>query len=348
MILDPIDVPDQLLEAQEEGRLVVFAGAGVSRSPPSDLPDFKGLACEVAKGTQFENELPRHEHRLDRYFGEMARGNVDIQHLVRQRIGHPASAPTALHRSILDLFFNSKDIRIVTTNFDPHFDTVLSERGVKCDRYVAPALPLGHRFRGIVYLHGSLLRVDDPLILSDEDFGRAYMTEGWARDFLREMFDTYTTLFIGYSHTDPPVEYLARGMSAIRVAPRYALVSDGEEGLWNSLKVKPILFRKPGGDADFSELGRGLQSWANFSKQQPTDTAQRVCDILLSPAEVKPAVSESSLLTRCLSRNDSCHFFTSTANSWRWVEWASEQGLLTPLFAPRKHELTDPEGQLAW
>ena len=347
MILDPLDIPDELLEAQEQGRLVVFAGAGVSRGTPSDLPDFKGLAVSVAKGTQFEKELSKHEHRLDRYFGEMVRGGVAVESEVRERIGNPASLPADLHRWILDLFPEQKNIRIVTTNFDTHFNSVLAERKLQCDQYFAPALPLGRSFRGIVYLHGSLLRKDDPLVLSDEDFGRAYMTEGWARDFLRGMFDTYTTLFIGYSHTDPPVEYLARGMSAIRVAPRYALVSKGDEDWWNSLKVKPITFEKPGGDADFSELGRGLHAWAQFSKDQPTDIAQKVRDILRSPPEMKPAKSQSSLLAHCLGRKDECHFFTSEATGWRWVEWANEQGLLKPLFGPGPTEFNEPHGQLA-
>jgi hypothetical protein len=155
------------------------------------------------------------------------------------------------------------------------------------------------------------LREDDRLILSDEDFGRAYMTEGWARDFLRGMFDNYITLFIGYSHTDPPIEYLARGLSAIRVEERFALTSDEDEGWWNSFRVKPIIFDKLGGAADFSELGRGIHSWAIFSRQQPTDTAQRVRDILLSSPEIKPVKSQSSLLTRCLGRKESCHFFTN-------------------------------------
>jgi len=243
MILEPLDIPDELLEAQEQGHLVVFAGVGVSRGTPSDLPDFKGLAAHVARGTLFENQLLNYEKNLDRFFGEMARGDVDIQHLARERIGNPASKPADLQRWILDLFPEPRDIRIVTTNFDPHFTSVLAERNLKCDQYFAPALPLGRNFRGIVYLHGSLLRADDPLVLSDEEFGRAYMIEGWAREFLRGMFDTYTTLFIGYSHSDPPVEYLARGMSTMRVAPRYALVCNGDEGWWNSLRVGTVLYR---------------------------------------------------------------------------------------------------------
>jgi hypothetical protein len=55
MILDPLDIPDELLEAQERGRLVVFAGAGVSRGAPSNLPDFKGLAAELPKAHSLKN-----------------------------------------------------------------------------------------------------------------------------------------------------------------------------------------------------------------------------------------------------------------------------------------------------
>ena len=35
------DIPDALLQAHEEGRVVFFCGAGISR--PAGLPDFGGL-----------------------------------------------------------------------------------------------------------------------------------------------------------------------------------------------------------------------------------------------------------------------------------------------------------------
>ncbi len=41
-----------------------------------------------------------------------------------------------------------------------------------------------------------------------------------------------------------------------------------------------------------------------ISKDQPTDIAQKVRDILRSPPEMKPAKSQSSLLVRCLGRKD--------------------------------------------
>ncbi|MGR5939314.1 SIR2 family protein [Bacillus pacificus] len=35
------------------------------------------------------------------------------------------------------------------------------------------------------------------------------MTEGWARRFLVDLFSNYTVLFVGYSHNDPVMKYLA-------------------------------------------------------------------------------------------------------------------------------------------
>ena len=39
------DIPDALLQAHEEGRVVFFCGAGISY--PAGLPDFKGLVEEI-------------------------------------------------------------------------------------------------------------------------------------------------------------------------------------------------------------------------------------------------------------------------------------------------------------
>ena len=58
MILNGVDFPEQLIEAQKSGRLVIFAGAGVSVNPPSALPDFNQLAKQVALETKEERPCP--------------------------------------------------------------------------------------------------------------------------------------------------------------------------------------------------------------------------------------------------------------------------------------------------
>jgi NAD-dependent SIR2 family protein deacetylase len=42
---DGPDIPDELLQAHEDGRLVFFCGAGISY--PAGLPGFKGLVDEI-------------------------------------------------------------------------------------------------------------------------------------------------------------------------------------------------------------------------------------------------------------------------------------------------------------
>jgi len=50
------------------------------------------------------------------------------------------------------------------------------------------------------------------LIVTDEDFGRAYLNDAWAARFLDRMFATFPVLFVGYSHSDTIMKYMARGL----------------------------------------------------------------------------------------------------------------------------------------
>ena len=43
-----VDIPKQVVDARRDGNLAVFAGAGVSVGPPSNLPGFDGLVELVA------------------------------------------------------------------------------------------------------------------------------------------------------------------------------------------------------------------------------------------------------------------------------------------------------------
>jgi NAD-dependent SIR2 family protein deacetylase len=71
------DIPDPLLQAQEEGRVVFFCGAGISY--PACLPSFRGLVDDIYRlaGTsrldieqdaydrrQFDTTLDLLEHRI--------------------------------------------------------------------------------------------------------------------------------------------------------------------------------------------------------------------------------------------------------------------------------------------
>lgn len=69
-----------------------------------------------------------------------------------------------------------------------------------------------------MYLHGLLPKnlkesaQNDDFILTGADFGRAYLSEGWATQFVKDLFRNYTVCFVGYSMEDPLMTYLSLGL----------------------------------------------------------------------------------------------------------------------------------------
>ncbi|HHQ4556177.1 TPA: SIR2 family protein, partial [Aeromonas veronii] len=126
------------------------------------------------------------------------------------------SKPRALttHLALLTLGKDKKDnLKLVTTNFDTLF-----EKAEKSQPTIHQAPPSRSRWNGVVHLHGrmpdSASEEDlDQLILSDGDFGQAYLTEGWAARFVAGLFRDYTLCFVGYSIDDPVLRYMTAAHS---------------------------------------------------------------------------------------------------------------------------------------
>jgi NAD-dependent SIR2 family protein deacetylase len=176
-----VDLPTELVDSRRSGNLAVFAGAGVSMPAPSNLPDFKDLAIELARSTT----TPEEDEPLDRFLGRLA-SNLHIHRRARDLLRRPDSRPNPLHFSLLRLFGSASAVRLVTTNFDNHFSAAAEQiwAGDHMEVFAAPALPVGGDFLGLVHLHGSVMKDPCRMVLTDVDFGRAYLTEGWARRFL--------------------------------------------------------------------------------------------------------------------------------------------------------------------
>ena len=229
MKISGVDFPIELLKALRDGELVVFAGAGVSVGPPACLPKFSGLAEEIARGT---GEVKGEDEPEDRFLGRLQHKGVHVHERAAQVLfGNEENppAPTELHFDILRLYSKPESLRIVTTNFDLLFEQAASDVFETIPTsYSAPILPLGGDFEGIIHVHGDINRPGNA-ILTDADFGRAYLTEGWARRFLVALFSSFPVLFIGYSHRDVVMNYLARALT-VSETKRYALVpSDQDE-----------------------------------------------------------------------------------------------------------------------
>ena len=334
MKISDIDFPRPLLDALRDGELVVFAGAGVSMGDPANLPNFRKLAEAVAQGA---GENLKDDEPEDRFLGRLnKRRDTKVHERAAQVLSKNHPKPTVLHRDLLRLYSKQESTRIVTTNFDLLFEDAADGMfNHKPEVFRAPALPLGHDFNGIVHVHGSLSRPSG-MVLTDADFGRAYLTEGWARRFLVELFHSSTVLFIGYSHGDTIMNYLARALSS-EAKERFALTDEDDAGRWGSLGIKPIVYPR----SDHRALYKSIHGLVDYATRGILDWQREITEIARKPPSLDK--EETDLIEEALSDPVKVRFFTNAASSPEWIDWLDKRKHLASLFGVGELDERDRE-----
>lgn len=284
------DIPDALLQAHEEGRVVFFCGAGISY--PADLPGFKGLVEQIYRLTgttlsdiereafargQFDATLDLLERRLP---GQRMAVRRALAKALKPKLRRKGATDT--QAALLRLARSREGaVRLVTTNFDRLFHVAAKRTSQAFQTYSAPMLPIpkNSRWDGLVHLHGLLPeKADDTalnrMVVTSGDFGLAYLTERWAARFVSELFRNYMVCFVGYSINDPVLRYMMDALAADRmlgeVTPQAWSLGDCEPGHehrktieWEAKGVTPILYTVPAGTYDHSALHQTLHAWAD-------------------------------------------------------------------------------------
>jgi hypothetical protein len=284
------DIPERLLWAHEEGRVVFFCGAGISY--PAGLPDFKGLVDQLyAKlGTQqdpIEEQAflkSQYDATLDllerRYPGQRLAVRTALAEVLKPKWRKKGATTT--HEALLQLATDRQGkVRLVTTNFDRIFQCLMTKRKPAIPGYAAPLLPIPKptRWHGVVHLHGLLPDLPDEislnrLVLTSGDFGLAYLTERWAARFVSELFRYYTVCFVGYSLNDPVLRYMMDALAVDEMLgetrPKAYACGSVENGgqsqtmlEWEAKGVTPLLYDVPSGTQDHSGLHLTLKEWAD-------------------------------------------------------------------------------------
>ena len=326
-----VDFPEPLLNALRDGRLVVFAGAGVSMGPPAGLPSFGRLAEQVAEGT---GQSIRNAETEDQFLGRLKDRGTDVHQRAAQILQRNNPKPTALHSHLLRFFHELEAVRTVTTNFDDLFErATLAQFNSQPKLFQAPVLPLGNRFRGIVHLHGS---VNEPaeMVLTHLDFGRAYLTEsdGWARRFVIDLFANYMVLFVGYSHNDTIMTYLTPSLPRDDGQKRFALVGDhsGDIDHWSRMGIEPVTFHQADAN-DFGGLNEAVASLANFIRRGVLEWQNEITTI----ARGNPPIDDdgASTIAHALTEPELTRFFVEAAVLPEWINWLDRRRHLDHLFS---------------
>jgi hypothetical protein len=318
-----VDLPDKLVTAARAGRLVLFIGAGVSLNSPSNLPLYGDLARNIAAtlGVEFDSSVDP-----DRFLGLLSSTHPSVKEQVKAVTGDERTLPNVNHKALARLAV-ALNAPLVSTNYDGLIERAAGEEGISLgDRHCAPALPLGRQFEGIVYLHGAASRPAYELVVTDEDFGRAYLTEGWARRFVQGLFENWTVLFVGYSHNDLVMTYLARGLPPTS-EPRYVLTDEPESGRWGSLRIVPISYPA---DHAHAALPQALSAWASLMEMGVLDHHTRARD--LAAASPPKVPEEADYLSDVLRTSAGVRGFAAVATGYEWLRWVESQDAFQALF----------------
>ncbi|MEQ9412166.1 MAG: SIR2 family protein [Fuerstiella sp.] len=335
-------IPDALLRARDEGRVVFFCGAGVSRAR-AGLEDFFGLAESVIRELGAAEDCDAYKVlrkaweigdeldvtgliSADRVFSLLEREFTtrDIQSAVAKSLAPAAEVDRSAHEILLRLARTpGGKTQLVTTNFDRLFESEAA--GIPL--FQPPRLPQPSRhddLDGIVYLHG---RVDaeysgaegNGFVLSSADFGHAYLSEGWATEFFREIVREYVVVFVGYSADDPPVHYLLEGLRRDPGSLHgiYAFQSDGSAELtarWKHKGVEAIAYS----DADrHHALWETLEHWATRA-DDPAIWQQAVLNkAMAGPRDLKP--HERGQVAHIVSTYEGARAFAEAAPPAEWL-----------------------------
>lgn len=334
MLIKGIDYPEELLRAQMAGELVIFAGAGVSHPKPADLPLFEELADRIGahSGVGREQDATKKEPD-DRYLGRLAKREVKVHEKAAQILVGPHTRPHDLHQLLLRTFASARDVRLVTTNFDTHFSSAAAAAfDSPPETYFAPALPLGDDFTGLVYLHGCAGKDPKRCVMTDEDFGRAYITQAWASRFLAAMFSKYAVLFVGYSHNDTVMNYLARGLPPVVGKRRFVFTADESLSKWEFLGIHPMVYRLVDGENPHQAITESVGRWGTDLRSGLLEKAQRIRAI----AESQPPLEgeDADYIHFALTQIDTARIFLKHARLPAWIGWLEKHGFIQPVFNP--------------
>ena len=147
--------------------------------------------------------------------------------------------------------------------------------------------------------------------------------EGWALNFLKQMFLANTVLFVGYSHDDVMMQHLARGMPSTgeENQTRYALVRDTEaaSGTWEAWNITPVTFPEEPGDK-YANLPLAIEKLAEFIQRGPADWEHRIQEIAGRPfAPTDP--EEQDLIRGSFATREKLSASPKIARTDNWPKW---------------------------
>lgn len=203
--------------ASEQGRLVVFVGAGVSNNSGvpvwsklieammADLPDIaKTISDDLKLAQIYKTTYP-----------------TKFVSKVKTVLRHGMVTPNPVHDAILDL----RPAHIITTNYDDLLEQVCSKRYEQYSVICSDEdLPSSNSNKLLIKMHGDF-EVGN-IVLAEQDYYDYSRNFPLIRSYVMSLFASKTILFVGFSFDDINLKYILQELKAIlqkKMQPVYML-----------------------------------------------------------------------------------------------------------------------------
>jgi hypothetical protein len=193
-------MPKGIIEAAEQGRLVLFCGAGISTENKTVLPH--SLYTEVQEQLGEIDYAISFSKLMQRYCNE-PNGRRKLLQLIKKRFEYIHSFPelerqaTAFHNELAELYFIKT---IITTNWDTYFETYCGATPIT----IPEDLAFWDDYeRYVLKIHGSINNLST-IVATSDDYAKCLenFRDGSIGAKLKDILATKTVVFIGYSFGD--------------------------------------------------------------------------------------------------------------------------------------------------
>lgn len=209
----------QIKQAMRQKKLVIFAGAGVSKW--AGVPLWGELIDELKK----ELDLPQYETdylKIPQLYKNLRKGK-EFQERVKDILRDGEVQYNKIHEALLDL----KPCHIVTTNYDDLFEQAIANSNENFFTVSKDEdLPFNKGERLLIKMHGDFRSGN--IVLTENDYLDYAKNFPLIRSYVMSLFASKLVLFVGFSFSDINLKYILRDVRNClggKMQPVYMLTS---------------------------------------------------------------------------------------------------------------------------
>lgn len=241
----PFEMPEEIVNALRERKLVIFAGSGISTESKYVFPYtlYQDIAYELEMDPQ--NISLSFSQLMSRYCNQRD-GRKKLLNKIRERIDYVKSFPglyslaTQFHKELSSVYLVTD---IVTTNWDDFFEKECGAIPIVTSKdFAFWDLPE----RKVFKIHGSINNIGS-IAATTEDYRKCYSKSGKnvIGSYLKLLLATKTVVFVGYSFGDEDFNriYALLKKELGDILPHSYLVTldEGSQTKLRNLPMTPII-----------------------------------------------------------------------------------------------------------